>query len=208
MTDFKSNWKTVKYIIEEYVDGVEITASDLNTSILKGMVSSCMGELMKLNRASLRVFKHPETAVFSESACGTGEIVIPPVSKAIIAVDGADKLDAKSIVAKIEGQSFKIAPQVDKKCYHAFWLLDTSSDASKCNLELIEKIMYTKRPSVKTPNSNTVIPVTFTVAVNFKPIAEKDRLVLHRPAAPKQVTTAKREAALVLKDCSKKAKTA
>ena len=206
MIDFNSNWRPVKHQIEEY-DGVEITASDLDATVLKGMVSSCMGELMKLNRSSLRVFKNPETAVFSEAACGTGEIVIPPVSKTIIAVDDANKLDGKSIMAKIEGHSFKLASQVDKKCYHAFWFLETSSDASKCNLELIEKIIYTKRPSVKTPNNNTVIPVTFTVAVNFKPIAEKDRLVLHRPAAPKQVTE-KREAALILQGgASKKAKT-
>ena len=203
MDVFSKNWTHHKKQIEEH-DGVEIKLSDLDASIFKAMVVSCMGELLKLDRSSVRVFKSPESAVFSLKACDPEELMIPPVTTNISAAK-ADNHDGKNIMVNLEGQTIKLAPQKDSECMHAFWFLDVKDDVTKCNLQLVDKIFYTKRPSVKNPNTNTVIPVTIPVAVNFKPIAEHDRLVLHRPAVQKK-TENKREAALILSSSDKKAK--
>ena len=88
----------------------------------------------------------------------------------------------------VEGQNFKLGQQQDKKCVAAFWIfMEVNRERNKCN----------KGPSIKTPNNNTIVTDNFPVAVNFKPIKERERLVLYRPAVAKSVDK-KREAPLVL----------
>ena len=76
---------------------------------------------------------------------------------------------------------------MDKKSFAAFWFLEVKRERKKCNLELVDKTLFTKRPSIKTPNNNTKVNVNFPAAVNFKPNEARENLVLYRPAVAKPV---------------------
>ena len=194
---FIKEWTHTLKTIEEYA-GTAISASDVDPLVFKAMVTSCMGELMNQDRSSVRIFKSPELSVFSVEAYETNTLVIVPATKTIIAHDDKDgDLNSKAILVTVEGHYFKLGQQQDKKCYAAFWCLEVNHERNKCNLELVDKTMFTKRPSITTPNNNTIVTVNFPVAVNFKPIKERERLVLYRPAVAKPVEK-KREAPLVL----------
>ena len=201
---FIKEWTLTSKTIDEYAE-TAISASDVDPIVLKAMVTSCMGELMKQDRSSVRIFKSPELSVFSVEAYETNTLVIVPVTKTITAHDDKDgDLNSKDILATIEGHKFKLCPQMDKKSFAAFWFLEVKRERKKCNLELVDKTLFTKRPSIKTPNNNTIVNVNFPAAVNFKPIEAREHLVLYRPAVATPVEK-KRDLHLVLAD-GKKAK--
>ena len=194
---FIKEWTHTLKTIQESA-GTAISASDVDPLVFKAMVTSCMGELMNQDRSSVRIFKSPELSVFSVEAYETNTLVIVPATKTITAHDDKNgDLNSKAILVTVEGQNFKLGQQQDKKCFAAFWFLEVNRERNKCNLELVDKTMFTKGPSIKTPNNNTIVTVNFPVAVNFKPIKERERLVLYRPAVAKSVEK-KREAPLVL----------
>ena len=146
--------------------------------VVKGMVASCMDELLKCGNASVRIFKSPEAAVFSTKAYEANTLIIAPVT---LHLNEAKDSDANKTIATCDGYKYKLEKLKDAKCMSTFWFLEVNKDRSKCNLEIIDKTMFAKRPSQKSPNNNAIVQVVFPIACNFKPIADRERLTLYRP---------------------------
>ena len=200
---FIKEWQHSSKQIEE-LSGTYINGEALEPVVVKNMLTCCMTGLLKQENASVRIFKAPESSVCSAAKYEEQALCIVPVTKTITTSDAQSAW--KDVLATCEGHRFKLQSQQDSKCMATFWYLDIKTDRSKCNLELIDKTFYTKRPLHKTPNANAIVNVVIPVAVNFKAFGDRERLVLYRPAGPKPEDNKKREAPLVLASGAKKTK--
>jgi hypothetical protein len=209
---FVKDWTITKCTIEIMEEFPKYDASkDVSMSefTLKHLVMSCMEELIKLHPApAIRIYKSPHNTIIAMEAFASGELVLAPGTKTITIPDKDDKQkyleSSKAISAIAESKEFKLQPNTDKKFVCPFWYVTVNHKREKCNLELINKVVNTKRPSTKDKNTTPIIPVSFPCAVNFKAIAKHDELVLYRPGV--QAKLEKREAPLVLTGTAKKSK--
>ena len=69
--------------------------------------------------------------------------------------------------------------------------------ATSANLSSSRRPCSRNGHRIRPPNNNAIVAVNILVAVNFKSIEARERLVLYRPAVAKPVER-KREAPLVL----------
>ena len=112
---------------------------------------------------------------------------------------------SKTVVAIAENKGFKLQPYTtNKKFVCPFWYVTVKHEREKCNLELQNRFVNTRRPTVNDKNTSPIIPVAFPCAVNFTAIAKHAELVLYRPGV--QAKQEKREAPLVLRGTAKKPK--
>ena len=163
-----------------------LKVSDFEKMTLKSMLESCMMELIKINLSSVRLLKSPEVAVFSMEKYEPQGLVMVPATMSTTEHNVTEAEASRTFLATIEGKLFKLQTQLEKIGIWAFWFLDIKHERDKCNLELVDKKAFTKWPSQKTPNNNAIVPITFPVTVNFKPIDDRERLVLYRPAVAKR----------------------
>ena len=192
-------------IMEDFPKNQASNDDSMTEFTLKNLVMSCMEEIIKVHPApELRIYKSPQTCIIAMKEFALGEVVLVPGTKAISKVSSAEQ--AKVVVAIADGIMFKLHSNMDKQFICPFWFVTVNHQREKCNLELVTKIVNTKRPSMKDKNNNPVIPVSFQCAVNFKAIEMHAELVLYRPAAAAAVTPAKHEAPLVLAGAVKKPK--
>ena len=209
---FVKDWAITKCgieIMEEFPKYDASKDASMTEFTLKHLVMSCMEELIKMHPApDVRIYKSPQNTIIAMAAFANGELILVPGTKAITIIDKDDKKKSsesyRTVSAIAESKEFKLQPNTDKKFVCPFWYVTANHNREKCNLELINKVVNTKRPSTKDKNNNPIIPVSFPCAVNFKDIAKHDELVLYRPGV--QAKAEKREAPLVLAGTVKKSK--
>ena len=177
---------------------------------LKHLVTSCMEELIKRHPTpALRIYKSPQNIIVAMEAFANGELVLVPGTKVITIQDDdaqqSSSESSKTVVAIAENKGFKLQPYTtNKKFVCPFWYVTVNHAREKCNLELQNRFVNTKRPTANDKNTSPIIPVAFPCAVNFTAIAKHAELVLYRPGV--QAKQEKREAPLVLRGTAKKPK--
>ena len=208
-TDWVTSRCTIE-IMEEFPKYDAINDVSMPDFTLKHLVTSCMEELIKRHPTpALRIYKSPHNIIVAMEAFANGELVLVPGTKVITIQDDdaqqSSSESSKTVVAIAENKGFKLQPYTtDKKFVCPFWYVTVKHEREKCNLELQNRFVNTRRPTANDKNTSPIIPVAFPCAVNFTAIAKHAELVLYRPGV--QAKQEKREAPLVLRGTAKKPK--
>ena len=181
--------------------------SCLKAFTMRNMVASCVEELIKtnvVNGADLRIFTQPAVSVFALNNIDEQKLVLVPATQKIFSLEKPDTA-AKNVAATAGDMNFILAPCFDKDFINPFWYIKDKSDRTKCNMEIVNKTVYTRLPTSKEKSTNPIFEVSFPTAVNFKAIKKHEECVLYRPAV-KHADKKRQQAALVLAGTQKKAK--